>query len=40
MLGAWAPGEVEGGTFGWDPESRVLEVKATDRQVVIRRADD
>lgn len=37
-LGAWAPGTIDGGTMEWDPASRVLEVTATARKVVIRRA--
>ena len=36
-LGAWTPATVEGGTFAWDSESRVLEVRASARQVVVRR---
>ena len=37
-LGAWAPGSVEGGTMRWDPRTRVLEVDATERRVVVLRA--
>jgi hypothetical protein len=37
-LGAWEPGTIEGGTMRWDPKARVLEVEATARRVVIRRA--
>jgi hypothetical protein len=37
-LGAWAPGEIEGGAMKWDAATRVLEVTATARKVVIRRA--
>ena len=37
-LGAWAPGAVEGGTMRWDPKTRVLEIEATARRVVVRRA--
>lgn len=37
-LGAWAPGAVEGGTMRWDPTTRVLEVEASARRVVVRRA--
>jgi len=37
-LGEWEPGEIEGGTFQWDPETRVLVVTAVARAVVIRRA--
>jgi hypothetical protein len=37
-LGAWEPGTVEGATMKWDPKTRVLEVEATARRVVIRRA--
>jgi polyisoprenoid-binding protein YceI len=36
-LGAWEPGAVEGGTTQWDPKTRVLEVTATAKRVVIRR---
>jgi len=36
-LGAWEPGAVEGGTMRWDPRTRVLEVEAKAKQVVIRR---
>jgi hypothetical protein len=36
-LGAWAPGVVEGGRTRWDPATRVLEVSAEARRVVIRR---
>jgi hypothetical protein len=36
-LGAWEPGAVEGGTMQWDPKTRVLEVGATAKRVVIRR---
>jgi len=36
-LGAWDPGKVEGGTMRWDPKTRVLEVNATARRVVVRR---
>ena len=38
-LGAWEPGEVEGGTFTWDPETRVLEVESSEKRVVIHRAE-
>ncbi|MCG6926086.1 MAG: hypothetical protein LJF30_12325 [Acidobacteria bacterium] len=38
-LGEWEPGEVEGGTFTWDPETRVLEVESGSRRVVVRRAE-
>jgi hypothetical protein len=37
-LGAWEPGAVEGGTTTWEPATRVLEVEATARRVVVRRA--
>lgn len=37
-LGAWEPGAVQGGTFIWDAETRVLEVTASTPRVVIRRA--
>jgi hypothetical protein len=37
-LGAWEPGSIEGGTFAWDPETRVLEVTAFNKRVVIRQA--
>ena len=37
-LGAWEPATVEGGTFTWDPETRVLEVAASTQRVVIQRA--
>ena len=37
-LGAWEPGTIEGGTMRWDSKTRVLEVEATARRVVIRRA--
>jgi hypothetical protein len=36
-LGAWEPAAVEGGTMRWDPKTRVLEVTATAKRVVIRR---
>jgi hypothetical protein len=36
-LGAWEPGTVEGGAMTWDPKSRVLEVTATAKRVVLRR---
>jgi hypothetical protein len=36
-LGAWEPGAVEGGTMRRDPRTRVLEVEATAKRVVIRR---
>ncbi len=36
-LGAWEPGAVEGGTMHWNPATRVLEVAATSKAVVIRR---
>jgi hypothetical protein len=36
-LGAWAPGAIEGGTMRWDEATRVLEVTATARRVVVRR---
>jgi hypothetical protein len=36
-LGAWEPGAVEGGTMRWDPPTRVLEVEARAKRVVIRR---
>jgi hypothetical protein len=36
-LGAWEPRGVEGGTMRWDPGTRVLEVAATAKRVVIRR---
>jgi hypothetical protein len=36
-LGAWEPGSVEGGTMRWDPATRVLDVAATAKRVVIRR---
>ena len=39
-LGAWAPGAVEGGTLAWDPETRVLEVEASHKKVVVRRGED
>ncbi len=35
-LGAWAPARVSGGTFTWDPEARVLVVRARSREVTIR----
>jgi hypothetical protein len=35
-LGAWTPGAVEGGTMRWDPTTRVLEIEATARRVVVR----
>jgi hypothetical protein len=38
-LGAWEPGAVEGGTFEWDPGSRVLEVESTEKTVVVRRKE-
>jgi hypothetical protein len=38
-LGAWEPAAVEGGTFEWDPESRVLEVEASARRVAVRRSE-
>ena len=37
-LGAWEPGAIEGGTMRWDPKTRVLEVEAAARRVVVRRA--
>ncbi len=37
-LGAWAPAAIEGGTMRWDPTTRVLEVEATARRVLVRRA--
>jgi hypothetical protein len=37
-LGGWAPGAIEGGTMRWDATTRVLEVEATARRVVVRRA--
>jgi hypothetical protein len=37
-LGVWEPGTVEGGTMSWDARTRVLEVAATAKQVVIRKA--
>jgi hypothetical protein len=36
-LGAWDPGAVEGGRMRWDPKSRVLEVTAASKLVVIAR---
>jgi hypothetical protein len=36
-LGAWEPASVEGGTMHWDPRTRVLEVAASSKRVVIRR---
>jgi hypothetical protein len=39
-LGEWTPLGVEGGTFHWDPETRVLDVESSERRVVIRRAED
>jgi hypothetical protein len=36
-LAAWEPGAVEGGAMQWDPRTRVLEVTATAKRVVIRR---
>jgi hypothetical protein len=36
-LGAWEPGAIEGGTMRWDPGTRVLEVRAAARRVVIHR---
>jgi hypothetical protein len=38
-LGAWAPGEVTGGTYTWDPVTRVLDVTSSARAVRIRRAE-
>jgi hypothetical protein len=38
-LGEWEPGEVEGGTSTWDPETRVLEVESSEKRVVIHRAE-
>jgi hypothetical protein len=32
------PGEIEGGAMKWDAATRVLEVTATARKVVIRKA--
>jgi hypothetical protein len=37
-LGAWEPGAVEGGALTWDPETRVAEVTASARRVVIHAA--
>ena len=37
-LGAWEPGAIEGGTMRWDAKTRVLEVEATARRVIVRRA--
>jgi hypothetical protein len=37
-LGEWTPGAVEGGTMRWDAATRVLEIEATARRVVVRRA--
>ena len=36
-LGAWEPGSAEGGTMAWDPKTKVLELSATARAVVIHR---
>ena len=36
-MGAWKPGAVDGGRMTWDESSKVLTVKATAAQVVIRR---
>jgi hypothetical protein len=36
-LGSWEPGEVEGGTMRWDPRSRVLEISASAKNVMLRR---
>jgi hypothetical protein len=36
-LGAWAPRAVEGGRMRWDSRSRVLEIEATAKRVVVRR---
>jgi hypothetical protein len=38
-LGAWEPGAVEGGTMRWDAKTRVLEVEASARRVIVRRAE-
>ena len=37
-LGAWAPARVEGGTMQWDAATRVLIVKATDKKVIVYKA--
>jgi hypothetical protein len=37
-VGSWEPGAVEGGTMRWDPKTRVLEIEATARRVIVRRA--
>jgi hypothetical protein len=37
-LGAWEPRAIEGGTMRWDEQARVLEVEATARRVIVRRA--
>jgi len=37
-LRAWEPGAIEGGTMRWEAKTRVLEVEATARRVIIRRA--
>lgn len=36
-LGAWTPRTVEGGTMRWDKATRVLEVEAAAKRVVVRR---
>lgn len=36
-LGVWVPKSVKGGTFEWDPTSKVLTVKATAKTVTIER---
>lgn len=36
-LGAWEPGDVEGGAGRWDATTRVLEVEATAKRVVVHR---
>ena len=37
-LGAWRPGAIEGGAMRWDANTRVLEVEASARRVIVRRA--
>jgi hypothetical protein len=37
-LSAWTPGAIEGGVMKWDAATRVLEVTASAKRVVIRRS--
>jgi len=36
-LGAWVPRSVTGGTMQWDPKTKILTVRATEKSVRITR---